>query len=421
MPVLEARTRHIHPEGPQRIATVDNLMSSLLAGAHEKIMPTGMRTSVYATDSKATTSFKNDPGELRQRILNMNNADYYKDIFLTPGLKENGTYVHEVVGDTFSLSEPTSAYGEIDVLGVGATEDVLHNGLPEVDKSGMPVPLLWTELSDETKFRYVTSQMYLLQEMHKDVTGQNQKGSRKKAIIMENSASAIAPATSQSIGLPHFHATIHNLNNFVPTEEKVPNMEDEQRVMQDRELGDRVIGVLDRTAKAVLEHKGMPTEGFTIAQRQTAPYGFTVVFGGEQGINIDNMTDPENLQRILALKEGIHRGYSWIAKRLAGQPGAQEELTKRYGIDDPKEITRQPSVRILTDITSKGDLRLTFAPFVQSRGGPVEVFENILDRRNDPALLNDGPLTTTDQYREYIEATSDFLEIVDNYDPKINN
>lgn len=416
MRTLEARTHYLNPEGLQTISSTDALVSSLLAGAHEEIMPTGMKTSVYATDSKATTSFKNDPEELRLRILGMNTAEYYKDIFLTPGLKDNGTYVHEVINDTFSLSEPTSAYGEIDVLGVGATEDVLHNGLTERDDSGMPIPLLWTNLDEYTKFRYVSSQMSLLQNMHRDVEKNNQSEKhKKKAIIMENSASAIAPATSQSIGLPHFHATIHNLKNFVATNDTVPNMEEEQRIMRDQELGERVIGVLDRVTKKVLEQRGMPTGGFTFAQRQTAPYGITVVFGGEQGIHIDNMTTMANLQRILAIKEGIHRGYSWVAKRLSERPEAVEELRTRYGIQDPKKITRQPSIRILTDITERGDLRFTFAPFVQSRGGPVEVFNNILDRRNDPKLLDATSIYSTDQYREYIEATSDFLSVTNKF------
>lgn len=367
-------------------ASSEGLMNSLIRG---EVLPEGTKSQVYTTSKTAATSWRNDRDELRLRVLSMNTPEYFKTIFFTEGKKENGTLVHKVneLGDgQMSFSQPTSPYAEVGILGMATTNEALDNELPEVN--GMIKPLNWTELGDVTRFAYTASQLELLQNLHAHAEDQNRKGHNKKAVIMQNSASVGAPETSQSIFLPHFHATVHNLDNFIDSDEPILRMNEEQTILKDENLANIMLPRLNRMVKSALKANDMSTEGFSIVQREAAPFGFAIAFGDDKPITVDNMTDEKNIKRIMVIKQRIHRGYSLMAKKLAEHADSTKSLSTHYGIKDSKGITEQPSYREIMDIDDQGNLRLIYSPMLESRGGPLEACDVRLDRQKNPAFLD---------------------------------
>lgn len=377
----------------KRLTSLSDLAASLRAGAHREILPSGTISSVYALSAAATTSYRDGPEELRQRIDAMNTPDYIVENFFTEGEKVNGSTVHEIIktrDGIVSIMQPTSPYAEIDVLVAAAPDDLEATGLPRHNSEKRP--LSWYELPLETQRTYNAAQLELLQAMHFATADQPDK----KAVIMQNCADQLAPVTSQSIGVPHAHATIHNLANFAPYESNVPGMKGEEAVAHDGELAAEVLPGIRSSITRDLAEEGIAHDGLVVAQRHAAPYGFSLVFTGETAITANNLTEDDSLRKISVAMATVHEQY----ERLL-YANATSQLTHRYGMPAPERIIRQPSYQQLLDITDDGLFRLTYVPILQSRGGPVEKCGVMLDRRADPALLDGDQEALNELYREY--------------------
>lgn len=379
----------------QHLASPEDLVNSLRAGAHQELLPGGMKSEVYTSSPNAAASPRDDPDDQRERIQGMNTPENITANFFTKGELANGSTVHEVItteDGVISFLQPTGGYAGIDVLGAAASDSFEANGLPERD--GEKYPISWYDLPVETRRVYVASQLDLLQATHVDATAQG----NEKAIVMQNNGAALGPVTSQSIGVPHFHATKHALKNFTPHGSHTAGMEVEEAIANDAELADRTLPKIEQSIREALEAAEINPDGLIVVQRHVAPYGFSIVFGGEMPLTVDNLTDPDSIAKILIAQETIHEQYAALEYDIAAN-----DLPHRYGMPASERVTPQPSYQTLMDITDKDLVRLTYAPILASRGGPVEKCHVMLDRRNDPSLLSGDQETLDKAYRGYAE------------------